>query len=157
MLLLAMGEALPRDILEHVSLSPRGREVVMVRRTIGFIITIAVVGWGFYQLAWHQDIVDDLGGIGFFGILVVFALIGGLLFWKVNRITQTLAIILGAVGAMVLDDVFDNITWPGVWKAALALLILFTLWVLVCADDRVFNGVRRWVLRVLPTPPANDD
>ena len=55
----------------------------MLRRSLGFVLTVIVVLVAGYQLAWHRDVIDELGGLsGLFGAvgLVAFGLLA--VFWR---------------------------------------------------------------------------
>ena len=55
----------------------------MLRRSFGFVLTVFVVLFAGYQLAWHRDAIDELGGLsGLFGAvsLVAFGLLA--IFWR---------------------------------------------------------------------------
>jgi len=126
----------------------------MFRRTVGFAATVVVAGVVMYQLAWHQDVLDSLGGVGFFVLFAAFLVVLGVLFVgnEFTKVRVTLALVLGAVAATKGSEVIDHITWKGVGYLSLATAVLFVLWLATCADREWFNHyvrtpISRWASR----------
>lgn len=114
----------------------------MIRRTFFFLVTVAVASTAGYQLAWNRDILENVGGIGFFGVVIAFLAVAAIALWRPNRFTVALAFVLGMVTSGYGGQVIDQITWSGVGWAVLALALLVTFWVLT-----IFDGVPGWIRR----------
>jgi hypothetical protein len=114
----------------------------MLRRTIGLFITLGVAFWAGYQLAWNQDVLDDLGGVGFFAVLAIALVAAVLLFMWPGRFSVFLALVLGGLAVHFGGDVIENI-------------VIGILWVLTCSDKGWASRKYRKVLNSLPKPSKN--
>jgi hypothetical protein len=137
------------------STDPHEGKETMLRRTIGLFITLGVAFWAGYQLAWNQDVLDDLGGVGFFAVLAIALVAAVLLFMWPGRFSVFLALVLGGLAVHFGGDVIENITWSGVGMVAVALIVIGILWVLTCSDKGWASRKYRKVLNSLPKPSKN--
>lgn len=118
----------------------------MIRRTIGFILTVVLTLTAGYQLAWHKDLRDRIWDHPFqsIGLLVLaFAAIGVIL-WSTVRPHHGSAffgVAFGAGAVLLGSHLFHGIKWTTLGLLGLVLLGLMFLWALT-VRDRVPGGTR---------------
>lgn len=130
----------------------------MLRRSIGFFLTIMVTFIAAYQLAWAKDlrqrILENPGQS--VGLLTLLLLLGVLLIWahvKPRPWKVTLAFVLGIIAALRGVDLLEGIGWEQLIVISGCLIVLFFLWAFTVLDRAPewgwFNRVRT---RLTPDP-----
>jgi hypothetical protein len=120
----------------------------MLERSVGWLLTVLVVGFVSYQLAWHNDFLDQIGGVGFFLLLIVTLVVAGIMLAKPNRITIVLAFLLGMAVMAKGADVWQQIEWSGVILVLVTLVVLAGLWYITIKGSdfgRPFEKVKNFI------------
>lgn len=93
--------------------------------------------------AWGHDAFDEIGGVEFFGILLLFAAAVVVMFWFHGWWSTVLAFGLGIAAALWTNDVLGGISWTGVAMIAGTIIVLLLLRSLTVGDARFLRFRRR--------------
>lgn len=115
----------------------------MVRRVVGFVLTVLLVGWSMYQLAWSPDLRERVldhpyQSVGF--LVAVLATVA-LWLWLVLDTNTPKAIgasLLSVVVALWGRELLDGISWGQIGLIVGALVVLVILGAItVLSDDDI--------------------
>lgn len=112
----------------------------MIRRTIGFLVTVVVTAWAGYQLSWARDLRERVLDHPWrsFLLLALVAAAAGTLVWGVMRPSGAKvlgAFLLGMAAWGVGRWVLEGIQWQQVGVLLGAVAALAALWVWSVLDD----------------------
>lgn len=112
----------------------------MVRRSIGFIVTVVVTAWAGYQLAWANDLRERIIDHPWksFLLLALVAAAAGMLVWGVLRPSSAKvlgAFVLGVASWGFGRWVLEGIEWQQVGILLGAVAVIAGLWVWTVLDD----------------------
>lgn len=117
----------------------------MIRRIIGFILTVILVSWSMYQLAWSPDMRERILDHPYqsVGFLVAVMLTLCLWLWLVLDTSTPKAIgasLLSVVVALWGNELLDGISWGqiGIIFGALVVLVILGA-ITVLSDDDITN------------------
>jgi apolipoprotein N-acyltransferase len=113
---------------------------VNIRRTIGFLVTVGLIGRLCYQLAWEPELRDRLLEEPWqsVGLLVLMVVAVAALVWAVldpDSWKVILAFLLGLATAIWGRELLEGITWSQIGILVGILAGLVVLWVITTWDE----------------------
>ena len=114
----------------------------MARRLIGFILTVLLVGWSMYQLAWSPDLRELILDHPYQSVGFVAAVLFTLVLWlwlvlDTNTPKAIGASVLSVIVALWGRELLDGISWGqiGVLFGALVVLVILGAITVLHEDD----------------------
>lgn len=129
----------------------------MVRRTIGFVLTVVLVIVTTHHLEYNPELrrrlLDDPWES--VGLLVLLAAAITALVWacaKPSQVKTLLAFGLGIASALWAREIFAGIKWGEIGLLVGAVLLLLILWAITVLPDKYFDRLPFAVSRRTPAP-----
>lgn len=117
----------------------------MVRRTIGFILTVITMIWSTQQVIWNPDLKERIVDNPFqsFGFLVAVLATVALWLWLVFDTNTPRAIgacVLSVIVALWGNDLLDGIAWGQIGMIFGSLVVIVILWYITVWNVITFRG-----------------
>lgn len=123
---------------------PNSKELVKkfhVRRTAGFALTVILVSWCFYQLAWQPDLRNQVfkHPAQSIGLLLVAIVAIGFMIWAIAKPSSwkvAIAFVLGLATAIWGSSLLHGVGWTQVGVLLATLVALVLLWAITTWGNR---------------------